>query len=103
MAYQLKIKNSGSGLIVPLTLQLLVENAVQHNLGSIEHPVLIKIEVADVICVSNDCIPKSNAKPTSGRALQNIKEQYKLLTHKPIEIHKSDNEFSIIMPIIQSE
>ncbi|NOT94236.1 sensor histidine kinase [Ferruginibacter sp.] len=103
IAYQLKIERSGNGYIVPLTMQLLIENAVQHNLGSTGNPVLITIEVTNSIYVSNSFIPKRNSKLTSGRALQNIIEQYKLLTHKPIEIHKSDNEFSIVIPIIQSE
>lgn len=103
LTYQLTIKDSGRGFIAPLTMQLLIENAVQHNLGSTENPVLIRIEVSNSIYVSNSFIPKRNSKLTSGRALQNIIEQYKLLTHKPIEIHKSDSEFSVIIPIIQSE
>jgi sensor histidine kinase YesM len=99
-AYQLKIESSGSGYIVPLTLQLLIENAIQHNLGSTENPVHIKIEVRDTISISNNFIPKRSSKLTSGRALQNVKEQYKLLTNKQIEIQKSSNEFSVIIPII---
>ena len=103
IAYQLEIVNSGSGYIVPLTMQLLIENAIQHNFGSAGKPVYIKIDAKDSICVSNNFIPKTNLKPTSGRALQNIKEQYKLLTHKPIEIIKTDNQFSVIIPIIPQE
>jgi hypothetical protein len=103
IAYQLKIDNSGSGYIVPLTLQLLIENAIQHNYGSTESPVCIKINGTDVICISNNLIPKRSSKPTSGRALQNIKEQYKLLTNKPIEIRKTDEEFSVTIPIIPLE
>lgn len=100
-AYQLKIESIGSGYIVPLTLQLLIENAIQHNFGSTDNPICIKIEATDTICISNNFIPKRSSKPTSGRALQNIKEQYKLLTHDPIVIQKSDNEFCVIIPIIR--
>lgn len=102
-AYQLKIEGSGSGYIVPLTLQLLIENSIQHNFGSTDNPIYIKIETTDTICISNNFIPKRSSKPTSGRALQNIKEQYKLLTHDPIVIEKSDSEFSVIIPIIRSK
>ena len=102
-SYQLKIESSGSGYIVPLTLQLLIENAVQHNIGSTDNPIHIKIETTDTICITNNFIPKRSSKPTSGRALQNIKKQYKLLTHDPIVIQKSDNEFSVIIPIIQTK
>jgi sensor histidine kinase YesM len=100
IAYQLKIESSGSGYIVPLTMQLLIENVIQHNLGSKQNPVLIKIEVNGTICISNNFIPKCYPKPTSGRALQNINEQYKLLTQKPIEIKKTDIEFVVIIPLI---
>jgi sensor histidine kinase YesM len=102
-AYQLEIESSGSGYIVPLTLQLLIENAIQHNFGTSDTPICIKIKATDSICISNNCIPKRSSKPTSGRALQNIKEQYKLLTLAPIEIKNSDKEFSVLIPIIQSK
>lgn len=99
-AYQLKIESLGTGYIVPLTLQLLIENAIQHNFGSTDNPICIKIEATDTICISNNFIPKRSSKSRSGRALQNINEQYMLLTRDPIVIQKSDNEFSVIIPII---
>lgn len=43
-AYQLKIENScNDGYIAPLTMQIIVENVIQHNLGSKENPIIIKI------------------------------------------------------------
>lgn len=103
-AYQLTMENKGNnGLIVPLTLQLLIENAVQHNLGTADSPVCIKIALAKNLHVSNNCNPKRNAKPVSGRALNNLKEQYNLLAGQPIEIQKSKDEFSVIIPIIQPQ
>jgi sensor histidine kinase YesM len=100
-AYQLNIEhNYDNGYIVPLTLQLLIENAVQHNLGTKENPVIITINVGENICTSNNINLKRNVKTTNGRALSNLKEQYKLLTKKPIEIEQSDNTFSVIIPII---
>jgi sensor histidine kinase YesM len=100
-AYQLNIKhNYNNGYIVPLTLQLLIENAVQHNLGTEENPVVITINVGENIRTSNNINLKRNVKTTNGRALSNLKEQYKLLTKKPIEIEQSDNTFSVIIPII---
>ena len=100
LAYQLKIESLGNGYIVPLTMQLLIENVIQHNLGTPQNPVHIKIVVSDSVCISNTFIPKWYSKPTSGRALQNINEQYKLLTQKPIEIRKTDTEFAVIIPLM---
>ena len=102
-AYQLTIKHTADGCIVPLTLQLLIENAIQHNAGTAENPVHITITAADHICITNNVIPKWSSKQTSGRALKNSIEQYKLLSQKPIEIYKSDNHFSVFIPIIQPQ
>ena len=100
-AYQMKIDNKNNdGQIVPLTLQLLIENAVQHNLGTEENPVCITISVAENITTSNNIILKRNEKVTNGLALVNLNEQYKLLATKPIEIQKSANTFLVIIPII---
>ncbi len=103
-AYQLNFQiNINSGFIVPLTLQLLIENAIQHNLGTEKRPVLINIDVSEVICVTNNSNPKRNVKRTSGRALNNLQEQYKLLTKNPIEIRQSDINFSVIIPVINTK
>jgi hypothetical protein len=100
-AYQLKIKNKNSeGYIIPLTLQLLIENAVQHNLGTLKNPIEIEIEIDKSIKVTNNFIAKRNAKSTSGRALNNLKEQYKLLTKSPIVIDNTCSTFSVNIPII---
>jgi sensor histidine kinase YesM len=101
-AYQMNIeqKKNNNGYIVPLTLQLLIENAVQHNLGTEENPVFITINIGENICTSNNINLKRNVKATHGRALSNLNEQYKLLAKKPIEIEQSNNVFSVIIPII---
>lgn len=100
-AYQLTIESSNAnGFIVPLTLQLLIENAVKHNLGTADKPVRIQIMVDHNIVVSNNTNLKRNRKPTSGRALRNLKEQYGLLSEKPIEIHQRDEEFLVNIPLI---
>jgi LytS/YehU family sensor histidine kinase len=100
-AYQMNIESKNNrGYIVPLTLHLLIENAVQHNLGTEENPVLITINITENITTTNNINLKRNLKTTYGRALINLKEQYKLLTKESIEIHQSNNTFSVIIPII---
>lgn len=102
-AYQLSIENkTTNGLIVPLTLQSLVENAFQHNLGKAEHQICIDINIAENISVLNNVNLKRNNKPTSGRALNNLKEQYELLTEEPIRIEKKEGLFMVTIPIIYS-
>ncbi len=103
-AYQLRIESSNeNGSIVPLTLQLLIENAVQHNLGTKEKPIYIHINVNRNVSVVNNINLKRNSKPTSGRALKNLKEQYKLLSENLIEIQQKEDKFSVVVPIIHKQ
>ncbi|UUV20371.1 sensor histidine kinase [Paenimyroides aestuarii] len=103
-AYRLQIEyKSIKGFIIPMTLQLLVENAVKHNLGTEENPVCIQIKIDENIAVSNNANLKRNSKTVSGRALKNLKEQYSLLSEKPIQIHQMENYFSVEVPIIHNQ
>ncbi len=103
-AYQMNIESKNThGYIVPLTLQLLIENAVQHNLGTEGNPIFITINIDENIRTSNNIHLKKNVKSTYGRALSNVQEQYKLLAKTPIEIQQSNNAFSVIIPIIHSK
>lgn len=104
-AYQLDIEGvCREGYLVPLTLQLLIENAVQHNLGTAAAPVHIRIVVHDqYIQTSNQVRPKRSHKPTHGRALANLREQYKLLTALPVEILHSADIFSVKIPMLHTQ
>ncbi|WP_223606507.1 sensor histidine kinase [Chryseobacterium sp. OSA05B] len=100
-AYLLEIQNPDiKGHIIPLTLQLLLENAIQHNLGTEKNPVLITISADSSLVVSNNTVIKRNTKSTSGRALNNLRQQYALLASKQFEIVHTENEFSVTLPII---
>jgi len=99
-AYQLKIKFEDiTGEVVPLTLQLLLENAVRHNLGTEQNPIYIEITINEKITVSNNVVPK-HITHTSGKGLNNLKEQYALLSNEQIKIETSDKKFTVITPII---
>lgn len=100
-AYQLKVEaKSTDGFIVPLTLQLLIENAVQHNLGTADNPIIITITVDEQICVRNNINLKRKTKPASGRALSNLKEQYRLLTGKLLNIEQKNFLFTVNIPLV---
>lgn len=100
-SYQLHIEGQiTSGFIVPMTLQLLLENAIKHNLGNKDNPICVQIKIDSKISVSNNINLISKRKSTSGRALKNLKEQYALLSKSSIEVYQSDNTFSVFVPII---
>jgi ligand-binding sensor domain-containing protein len=89
--------------IPPMTLQLLVENAIKHN--SISKSCPLKIEIfnqRDLLFVKNTISPKIHPEKSTGVGLQNIKSRYSLLFSKHIEISKSNTHFEVILPIIDS-
>lgn len=102
VAYQLKVTlEHPVGKIPPLTLQLLIENAVLHNFGTEEKPVFIDLYIGKNIRVSNNRIPFKNPSHRGGRGLQNLKEQFQMLSQKTMTIHQSSENFSVTLPLIQ--
>jgi len=102
-AYQLEIENeSTNGSVVPFTLQLLLENAIQHNVGTERNPVCIRLIIHNSITVSNNMILKRPAKPSSGKGLKNLTQQYILLTGIPLDIQKTKDLFTVVVPVIYS-
>ncbi|MBC2839367.1 2TM domain-containing protein [Robiginitalea sp. SC105] len=87
--------------IVPLSLQLLLENAVKHNVVTSSRPLHIRVsEEGNNIVVSNNLQEKQVVKKSSGVGLQNIRQRYALLTDRQLEIGRSASEFRVSLPIL---
>lgn len=87
--------------VVPLSLQLLLENAVKHNQVTPSKKLFITISEADgMLTVSNNSQPKQVLKESTGVGLKNIRERYGLLTSRVIQIGKDRNLFSVAIPIL---
>ncbi|MGK0252856.1 MAG: two-component system LytT family sensor kinase [Mariniflexile sp.] len=98
-----KAKNSVSK-VVPLSLQLLLENAVKHNTVTSKKPLHIKIyEDGDSLVVENNLQPKQIVKKSSGVGLNNIMQRYNLLTDKKIHITKEVNRFAVTIPMLTKQ
>ena len=90
--------------IAPLTLQLLVENAVKHNRMSIAEPLIIHISMEqDVLVVKNKLQPRTTEYKSTGVGLQNIMNRYALLTNRQVFAGESGDEFIVQIPIINAE
>ncbi len=95
------VKNPEKYEIVPVSLQILVENALKHNSASYEEPLKIRICMNDgYIAVTNAINSKNIAPGSLGTGLLNLGERMKLITGKEIVIHKKDNEFSVELPLM---
>lgn len=87
--------------IVPLSLQLLVENAVKHNVISSKKPLTILIEPKDnKLMVSNNLQPKIQVAKSTGTGLANIRSRYEILTNLSVQITKTANQFTVALPLI---
>lgn len=90
--------------VVPLSLQLLLENAVKHNMVTPTKKLHITIsEDNGMLRVTNNLQPKQVVRKSSGVGLQNITQRYKLITNRAVMIQQSDKEFSIAIPMLTKE
>lgn len=96
--------NNPESKVVPLSLQLLLENAVKHNTVTSNKPLHIKIyEDGDSLVVENNLQAKQIVKKSSGVGLNNIKQRYDLLTNKKININKEANRFTVAIPMLTKQ
>ena len=88
--------------IVPGALQLLIENAIKHNILSKQFPLVIDISVNgnNSLVVSNNLQIKNPVEPSTQIGLNNIRQRYELSTGKTITIKKDDRIFSVHLPLI---
>jgi LytS/YehU family sensor histidine kinase len=88
--------------IAPLTLQLLIENAVKHNRMSVGEPlvVTISVEADQMLVVKNKLQPRSTPAMSTGVGLQNIMNRYALLTKRPVWAGEADEQFVVRIPLI---
>ena len=91
--------------IVPLSLQMLVENAIKHNVVSSARPLYIHISnQGNTLIISNNLQLKSMrqivAKNSTKIGLKNIQNRYRFFTQDPIEIHAKNDCFEVRLPLL---
>lgn len=89
--------------IIPLSLQILFENAIKHNVISKTNPLHIKVyvdEKSEYLCVSNNLQPKINSEHSTKIGLNNIKSRYQYFSKQPVQVHKNDDAFIVALPLI---
>jgi len=87
--------------IVPSSIQLLIENAVKHNIISKANPLTISIIADDdFVTVKNNLQLKNTIDPSTKTGLKNIQKRYEFLNHSKIEIIENNTEFIVKLPLI---
>lgn len=94
-----KLKKSKK--IVPMALQLLLENAIKHNIVSMAKPLKVRfVAEEEQITIINTYQPKISKEKGAGLGLANIRKRYSLYTKRPVVTYMKENEFIVIIPLI---
>jgi len=88
--------------IIPASLQMLIENAIKHNVVSRNRPLLIEVHSNgnNTIVVSNNLQAKQTVENSTGIGLQNIIKRYRLVSNKTVKISKDENYFTVALPLL---
>ena len=87
--------------VLPCSIQLLIENATKHNAVSEEDPLVIRIEAeGESIRVTNNRVPKVSKSPSTGLGQAYIRQMYRDLSGKEVEIEETDKIYQVTLPLI---
>ena len=90
--------------VVPLSLQLILENCIKHNFATSARPLHIKIfSQNEMLIVENNLQVREQFQESTGIGLSNIAQRFSLLSDRAISIEKSEDTFAIKLPILESK
>lgn len=89
-------------LIIPASLQMLIENAIKHNVVSRNKPLQIYVHTngKDTLLVSNILQQKQTVEHSTGIGLQNIIKRYQLVSNRNVIIDNAAGNFTVALPLI---
>ncbi|MBQ3766004.1 MAG: histidine kinase [Bacteroidales bacterium] len=88
-------------MIVPCTLQLLLENVTKHNAISADSPIHISVQTADgFLEMENNRVPKASPATSTGLGLKYIRQQYLDISGREIEVDETDESFRVRIPLL---
>jgi LytS/YehU family sensor histidine kinase len=105
---KLEFRESGTApfqsRVIPLSIQMLVENAIKHNVISNDEHLKIEIRLLETgICVINNIQPKNTMDRSTGMGIDNIVKRYEYFTDKPVSIKQESGTYCVTLPLIRND
>jgi len=102
LSVDIDVKKKSTRFILPLSLQILLENAIKHNVVSKENPLKIQLFIeGECLVVKNRLKAKRSLEKGTGIGLKNIEMRYSYLTENPVQIHEKEGHFIVKIPILK--
>jgi two-component system, LytTR family, sensor kinase len=97
----LDIIDAGNFEILPVSLQILIENAILHNMATRENPLTISIYVENkFVVVKNNLQKKATQLKSTKKGLGNLAERVRLITGRALIIEETSTDFIVKTPLI---
>ena len=88
-------------MIVPVTLQNLLENAIKHNMTSEDHPLHIRIYTEEgMLVIRNNLQRYRHVETSNKRGLNGMRSLYRYMTEDPIAIEEDEHYFTVKIPLL---
>lgn len=89
-------------MVLPMALQLIIENAIKHNSFSKLKPLVINlfVENENVLVTENNLQIRDTYIQSTGVGLSNIRNRYSLITGKEPQFEKTEEKFVVKIPLV---
>ena len=89
--------------VVPAALQMLIENAIKHNVVSRNKPLHIDIHTNgnQTLVIKNNLQPRVAVEPSTRIGLENIRKRYELICGRDVVVIQSEQAFEVAIPLLQ--
>lgn len=94
-------EEAASKLIIPVSLQIMIENAIKHNTTDEDQPLQIEIfDSEGYLIIRNSILAKRQVETSNKQGLENFKKLYSLFSEKAVEVLSEEKIFSVKIPLI---
>jgi len=99
--YEIKTEDREDFFVVPLSVQMMVENAIKHNIITSDEPLRLSLYTeGGFLVVRNNLQAKTTLVAGESVGLENIRQQYEILSGRKVEVLKGDGYFTVKLPMI---